>query len=179
MTSAPLERGGPASSDPEWTLWPEDPPVRDTASPDASSEQVTNAGDGPGCGPSSTPSGPRSSSSRTSPTCSAPVSETSSSSLPTTGSMRGGVVSPQPPWAHRISAGDSSSLLPTATATSYGTNQGGAAGRTGPSRPSLGMMARRGLWPTPRAHSSGPDYGKAIRGLKPGGSTSPSLVTVA
>jgi hypothetical protein len=39
-------------------------------------------------------------------------------------------------------------LLPTPAATSYGTNQGGAAGRVGPIRPSLATMARKNLWPT-------------------------------
>ena len=37
---------------------------------------------------------------------------------------------------------------PTLSATPYGTNQGGAAGRVGPVRPSLETMAR---WPTPTA----------------------------
>ncbi len=41
------------------------------------------------------------------------------------------------------------SLLPTPTATSYGSNCGGAAGRTGRARPSLETMARHNLWPTP------------------------------
>lgn len=40
-------------------------------------------------------------------------------------------------------------LLPTPTAVSYGTNQGGAMGRTGKVRPSLQTMAQNGLWPTP------------------------------
>jgi hypothetical protein len=42
-----------------------------------------------------------------------------------------------------------SGCLPTPAATAYGTNQGGAMGRTGPVRPSLDSMARHGLWPTP------------------------------
>lgn len=42
-----------------------------------------------------------------------------------------------------------SGLLPTPTAQTYGTNQGGAAGRVGKVRPSLETMARHGLWPTP------------------------------
>ncbi len=45
-------------------------------------------------------------------------------------------------------------LLPTPSAVNYGTNQGGAAGRTGKVRPSLQTMARKGLWPTPRASAS-------------------------
>ena len=44
-----------------------------------------------------------------------------------------------------------SGLLPTPAATDYGTNQGGAAGRVGPVRPSLQTMARKGMLPTPTA----------------------------
>lgn len=40
-------------------------------------------------------------------------------------------------------------LWPTATATAYGSNRGGGAGRTGPVRPSLEALARN--WPTPGA----------------------------
>ena len=40
-------------------------------------------------------------------------------------------------------------LLPTPTATPYGSNQGGAAGRTGKVRESLETMARNETWPTP------------------------------
>lgn len=42
-------------------------------------------------------------------------------------------------------------LYPTPSATPYGNNQGGAAGRTGKVRHSLESMARQNLWPTPRA----------------------------
>jgi hypothetical protein len=42
-------------------------------------------------------------------------------------------------------------MFPTPSASSYGTNQGGAAGRVGPVRPSLETMARHDLWPTPMA----------------------------
>ena len=45
-------------------------------------------------------------------------------------------------------SGEDGSYLPTVTATAYGTNQGGAAGRTGKVRMSLSMMAKRNLWPT-------------------------------
>ena len=47
------------------------------------------------------------------------------------------------------SAYSGSQLLPTPTAQSYGSNQGGAAGRTGPVRHGLQSMAKAGLWPTP------------------------------
>ena len=42
-------------------------------------------------------------------------------------------------------------MLPTPSASTYGSNRGGAAGRTGKDRPSLDTMARKGLWPTPAA----------------------------
>lgn len=45
---------------------------------------------------------------------------------------------------HRTSAPVFSSLLPTLTATTYGTNHGGSAGRTGPVRESLQTMAKKG-----------------------------------
>lgn len=48
-------------------------------------------------------------------------------------------------------AAGSSSLLPTPSASSYGSNQGGAKGRTGKVRLSLESMARKGRWPTPTA----------------------------
>ncbi len=41
--------------------------------------------------------------------------------------------------------------LPTPTASNYGSNQGGAAGRTGKRRQSVASMASRGLIPTPMA----------------------------
>lgn len=40
---------------------------------------------------------------------------------------------------------------PTPSASSYGSNKGGASGRAGKDRPSLETMARKNLWPTPRA----------------------------
>ena len=44
--------------------------------------------------------------------------------------------------------------FPTPTASEGGSNQGGAGGRVGKVRPSLGMMARRDLWPTPTVHGN-------------------------
>lgn len=46
---------------------------------------------------------------------------------------------------------NASGYLPTPAAISYGTNQGGAAGRVGKIRPSLETMARREMWPPPDA----------------------------
>jgi len=51
-------------------------------------------------------------------------------------------------------------LYPTPTATIYGTNKGGAAGRVGKERPSLETLARE--WPTPTA-SEGNGAGKEGR----------------
>ena len=49
----------------------------------------------------------------------------------------------------------SSPLLPTPSAVSYGSNQGGGAGRVGPVRPSLETMARLQMWPTPNVPNGG------------------------
>lgn len=70
---------------------------------------------------------------------------------PRWGLMRAGVCWPLPTWAPRTSENGSGYSLPTPTAGSYGTNQGGAAGRVGKVRPSLETMAGKWLWPTPLA----------------------------
>ena len=49
----------------------------------------------------------------------------------------------------RLTRESVSSFLPTPSATPYGSNQGGAAGRTGKVRHSLESMAKHNLWPTP------------------------------
>lgn len=64
------------------------------------------------------------------------------------GMTRNGIAFPLRPLAHPTGETESG-LLPTPSASSYGSNQGGAAGRTGPTRHSLQSMARHGLWPTP------------------------------
>ena len=53
-----------------------------------------------------------------------------------------------------LTKGNASSFLPTPTATPYGNNQGGAAGRTGQVRHSLESMAKHDLWPTPTLHGN-------------------------
>ena len=73
-----------------------------------------------------------------------------SETWPQRGMMRNGRCYPQPMSERPISA-NGSGLLPTPAAVSYGTNQGGAAGRTGKVRPSLETMATKDLWPTPSA----------------------------
>lgn len=54
-------------------------------------------------------------------------------------------------------------VFPTPSATSYGTNQGGAMGRVGPVRHSLESMARHGMWPTPKSSDAPPGAGMAER----------------
>lgn len=58
--------------------------------------------------------------------------------------------------------------LPTPTAKSYGSNQGGAAGRTGKVRHSLDAMARMGKLPTPQASDGlgGPRGVNATKGFR-------------
>lgn len=71
-----------------------------------------------------------------------------SESWPRSGMMRSGTVSQLQPSAHPTDA-TGSGYLPTPTAATYGFNQGGAMGRTGPKRYSLQAMARLNRWPTP------------------------------
>jgi hypothetical protein len=71
-----------------------------------------------------------------------------SGKYPASGSMRSGTVTPLKKRAHRIE-GRGSSFLPTPTAMPYGSNKGGAHGRVGKDRLSLGTMAKKNLWPTP------------------------------
>lgn len=79
------------------------------------------------------------------------VSDTSFGDLPRSGSMLRGICFERPTSEHRTSeSGFSSSEYPTPAANSYGSNQGGAAGRVGPVRPSLETWAKQ--WPTPNAH---------------------------
>jgi len=68
--------------------------------------------------------------------------------LPRWGSMQGGALSERTMSAHLTAGTASGSPLPTPSANSYGTNQGGAAGRVGKVRPSLETMARHVMWPT-------------------------------
>jgi hypothetical protein len=67
---------------------------------------------------------------------------------PRSGTTRSGTAYPRRSSVPRT-FGTGSSSLPTPSASSYGTNQGGGMGRVGPVRPSLETMARKNLWPTP------------------------------
>lgn len=86
---------------------------------------------------------------RTSQGTSRSASRKSSLKFPRWGSMRSGVASEQAKWVPPTAGRDSSSW-PTATATAYGTNKGGSAGRVGPSRPSLETLVRGWATPTTR-----------------------------
>lgn len=61
-----------------------------------------------------------------------------------------------PQALERLTKETDGSYLPTPTAKTYGSNKGGAAGRTGKERFSLDSMARRNFWPTPKAADSNP-----------------------
>lgn len=69
---------------------------------------------------------------------------------PRSGMIAGGIVYPLMTWERRTKESDGSCLLPTVTASSYGTGVGGQAGRVGKVRPSLNTMATKNLWPTPQ-----------------------------
>lgn len=80
---------------------------------------------------------------------------------PASGMIVDGRLSQLPTWEQTIDEPAGSCLLPTPSASSYGTNQGGAAGRTGKARPSLETMAKKNLWPTPTAQDAKNDGGPA------------------
>jgi len=61
-----------------------------------------------------------------------------------------------PQALERLTKETDGSYLPTPTAETYGSNKGGAAGRIGKERLSLDSMARKNLWPTPKASDSNP-----------------------
>ena len=69
-----------------------------------------------------------------------------------------------------------SGLLPTPTANTYGSNQGGAAGRSGEMRYPLDTMAILGKLPTPTTFDSGNPL--PPRKLNPSGGQKPPLVSV-
>lgn len=81
---------------------------------------------------------------------------------PVSGLTVGGRLCPLPKSEPRTKEIDGGYLLPTPSASSYGTNQGGAAGRVGKVRPSLRTMFAKSLWPMPTAKGN---YNKA--GLSP------------
>ena len=78
--------------------------------------------------------------------------------------------------AVRLTNASESTSLPTPTATPYGSNQGGAKGRTGKVRHSLESMAKHNNWPTPSAHEARLGYQDRSDPTKKG--TQESLTTV-
>lgn len=84
----------------------------------------------------------------------------SSKSFPIVGILQDGQIYPLKKLERIISATDGSYLLPTPTASTYGSNQGGAGGRVGKVRLSLGAMAAKNQWPTPIARDWKGDPGK-------------------
>lgn len=91
-------------------------------------------------------------------------SETYSGTWPRSGSMRSGRVFPRPVSAPLTDATGSSSLLPTPTRSTYGSNMGGSSGRVGVKRHSLDTLARMGLMlptPTRKGDHNRPQVGTA------------------
>lgn len=84
-------------------------------------------------------------SSRTSPRCEGEGLTSFSETLPPSGSMRSGQLSPQPPLEHRT---DGIAFWPTATSVTYGSSQNGSnSSRLSAGTASLDSMAA--TWPTP------------------------------
>lgn len=85
--------------------------------------------------------------------------------LPISGTTVDGTLYPLPKSEPTICERDGS-FLPTPTANSYGTNQGGSAGRSGKVRMSLDTMARRAMWPTPMVSRGDYQMSKGKKFLK-------------
>lgn len=147
-TCEPQLNGGDA--EPHLTLWPEDSPASPSPSQGAISRRPTNGGSGPRWPTPFADYDPATCSWRTFQGSLLPEWGTYSESWPVSGMTRTGIAYQRPTPAPPISVSASGSL-PTPSASSYGTNQGGGMGRVGPARPSLETMARHNLWPTPRA----------------------------
>lgn len=113
---------------------------------------VSGRGSGESSEESSKKSDPLGSSSKTSPRSEPEGSPLSSATFTRSGLMLNGIVYPLAPSAP-LTGVTGSSLLPTPSASRYGSNKGGGAGRTGKERLSLDSMATRGLLPS---HDSGP-----------------------
>ena len=167
------------------TLFAEGSLARMSARPVSEQESTAPARDYGSSTPDSLASyDPDTSSWRTSQGCFLEEWETFSESWPRSGMMRNGIAYQLPPLVpltdvtasgllatptstanqmapsmmkHRSCA----ALFPTPSHTSYGSNQGGAAGRTGPVRHSLESMARTGMWPTPAARDGGRGAGRS------------------
>jgi len=137
--------------------------VNPSPSPASGSESKTSAGSGPSSPASSPTCDHERCFLRTRPDLFGSACITSSATLPRSGSMRSGVCSERPTLAPRT-VDRASSFWPTISAERYGTNQGGAAGRVGPVRPSLDTLAK--TWSTPTAGSSSGRQGRTGTGAQ-------------
>lgn len=124
-----------------------------------------------GSGPNSTESSasypPPLLSAKTCSGCARPDCVTCFATLPLVGTMLNGRICQHSKSGHHISDGVSSLLLPTPSASSYGSNRGGSAGRSNqPERPSLETLLKRCVLPTPLASDAkrGGSLGEARTG---------------
>lgn len=155
------------------TLSPLAGPVRTSPLPEADSALPASVPDSGGMSRDSFARyDPATSSWRTSQRCFLEDWQTFSATWPRSGMMRNGTAYRLPPLA-RVTDEIGSGLLPTPSAVTYGSNQGGGMGRVGPVRYSLESMARMKLLPTSKAASGGPEFVKLDRP-----STGMSLETV-
>ena len=136
-----------------WMWSAADSPASLIPSPVSAEAPLTRAGSGRSSRASSARSVPPSSSSRTCLDCGRVACVMCWPTLPATGSMQSGIASLRPKSVRPTFDGGSS-FWPTPTASTAGYNRGGGMGRVGPIRPSLRMMARTGMWPTPQAHDA-------------------------
>jgi hypothetical protein len=166
--SEPLPDGG--EDDQPLTLWPEDSPASPSASRARASRKLTRGGSGQRSRASFATYDPATCSWKTSRVSLDGEWETYSETWPASGMTQAGIAFRRPTSAPCTSASESG-LLPTPSAVSYGTNQGGGMGRIGPVRPSLETMARHALWPTPQAHDVHPGRAERVgrHGTKHGG----------
>lgn len=145
----------PESGAIESTSSPADSPAKTSAAPaKARASKAPAQACGSKCSAWSATFDPATSSWRTVP-CSEHAGSTSSSlGFPSSGLMQRGRLSARKTSAPATDETGCGFLLPTPTACSYGSNQGGAAGRVGPVRHSLQSMAKHNAWPTPTANDS-------------------------
>lgn len=113
---------------------------------------------------SSTRSARRGSLSRTSRRSEPAGCELSSATFTRAGTMRSGIVYPRLPSV-LVTRETASSLLPTLSASRYGSNRGGAAGRLGKVRHSLDSLAKLGRLPHHKAGPLSPTWAETFMGF--------------
>ena len=87
--------------------------------------------------------------------------ESYSETWPRWGSLRSGACWERTTSKRLTSATVFGFWVPTPSASSYGTNQGGGGGRVGKVRPSLQTMAARNIWPTPTVQDAKDNGGQS------------------